>query len=213
MRLHRLIAIATPLVLTAGTAHAQDARLFQNAWFWGVHAGATSVGTARSTTSEIGTVGAEWLITRSMGGLYVSYDQASFRRTAAIRDVSTSSGARSVSINDMRTGSVAALAFPFHAGGFRPYAGLGFALSVLGGATAKPDSAGGSVPGDVAQRTENARSRTAVFVMGGAQYQMRRAAIFGQIEALPGDANFLITRPVTMITAGIRYNFGSSIER
>jgi hypothetical protein len=197
----------------APAAHAQQERLFQNAWFWGVHAGGTSVGTPVSPSSGATTVGAEWMITRSRGGLYVAYDQANFTRTSSIADPSSATGTQRVRIHDMRSGSIAGVVFPFEANGFRPYAGLGFALNVIGSAT--PIAGASSVPvtTDVSSRIEDARSQSSVFAMGGVQLQLRRTAVFGQFTAAPSQSAFLISRPLTSITAGVRYNFGSSIEQ
>lgn len=211
MRLHRLLVAASSLVLLPLTAAgAQQARLFDNAWFWGVHGGATEIGTPATATQAQATIGGEWLITRTTGGLYVSYDQTMFNRTSAVTDASAIGGLRRVSIHDMRTGSIAGMVFPWHSGGFRPYAGLGAQLAVLGSATAQTD-ANGAPSSDVDQRVEDARSRTAVFLMGGAQWQVRRAAVFGQVTMTPSDSQFLVSHATTSITAGVRYNFGSSI--
>jgi hypothetical protein len=206
-------ALAFTALCTAPTAHAQDAKLFQNSWFWGVHAGATYTGTTYSSGSS-GTLGAEWLLTRSVGGLYVSYDQAIFNSTGAVDDASEPNGYRAVSIHDMRTGSIGALAFPVQRGNFRPYAGLGLAISVIGKATPRAD-VGATQPIDpsVVQRTENTRSRSSLFFMGGGQWQVRKMALFGQISVTPSTSDFLIDGTVTQMSVGVRYNFGSSIER
>lgn len=212
MRLHRLLVAVSSLVLVpAAAAQAQSARLFDNSWFWGVHAGVTDVGTPATGVGAEPTIGGEWLITRSTGGLYVAYDQAMFNRTSAIADAAAVNGIRQVYIHDMRSGSIAGVAFPWHSGSFRPYAGLGMQLSVIGSAEPQTD-ANGAPSSDVAQRVENARSRTTVFLMGGAQWQVRRAALFGQVTVTPSDNQFLISRATTMIVGGVRYNFGSSIE-
>src|SRR5258707_135685 len=127
-----LCAAASPVI-------AQEARLFQNSWFWGLHAGSTNVGTTYASGSGASTLGGEWVITRQRGGLYVAYDQARFTRTAGIADPGTSSGTRAVTIHNMRTGSIAGLVFPFNMTKFRPYGGLGLSLNVLGDATPQPD--------------------------------------------------------------------------
>lgn len=213
MRLRRLfVAVLSLIIVPVTAAHSQEARLFDNSWFWGVHAGATEIGTPATGIQAHTTVGAEWLITRSDGGLYVAYDQAMFDRTSGIADASAVNGMRRVSIHDMRSGSIAAMAFPWHAGSFRPYAGIGAQLSVLGSAVAQTD-ANGAPTSDLASQVEDARSRTTVFFMGGAQWQVRRTAVFGQVTMAPSDSHFLVSRPMTMIVGGVRYNFGSSIER
>jgi hypothetical protein len=211
---HRRLLAALPLFLlvAAPSMRAQDVSLFDNSWFWGVHAGSTSIGTP-AQSANAATIGGEWMITRSTGGLYVAYDQANFTGSSAIVDNAAVGGLRSVSISDMRTVSLAAVAFPFHSSGFRPYAGLGVALSLIGSATAQGDTVGATVNSDVVQRVNDAKSRSSAFVMGGAQWQIRRTAIFAQVTAMPSNANFLVTKPVTTITGGVRYNFGTSIDR
>jgi len=211
-RLRLLTAVPLFLCIASATAHAQNEELFQNSWFWGVHAGVTSIGTPSTGTSEVGTLGAEWMITRSNAGLYIAYDQASFSKTSGILDPSSSNGVRPVALNDLRTVSVAGVAFPWHRGRFRPYAGLGFALSLVGSATIEPDSLNTPVPPTLGQTVDDARSRTSVFALAGAQWQINRAAIFAQGSFIPSSSDFLITKPITSIVAGIRYNFGSSID-
>lgn len=212
MRLGLLTIISLSLCVAAKTAHAQQEQLFQNSWFWGLHAGSTAIGTPAKTSGGVGTIGADWMITRTDGGLYASYDQASFTRMSAIADPSESSGMRPVSLRDMRTISVGGLAFPWHSGHFRPYAGLGYALSLIGSATAAPDSANTPVPTTLNQTIDNARSRSSIFAMVGGQWQVRRTAVFAQASFLPSSSEFLVTKSIATIVAGIRYNFGSSIE-
>jgi hypothetical protein len=117
-----------------------------------------------------------------------------------------------VSLHDMRTISIGGLAFPWHSGRFRPYAGLGYQLSLIGSATAQPDSANTPPPAALAQTIDNARSRSTIFAMLGGQWQVRRTAIFAQASFVPSSSEFLVTKPIATIVAGIRYNFGSSID-
>lgn len=209
----RLIA-AVPLLLclAATTAHAQQELPFRNSWFWGVHAGTTSIGTPAQATTQAATIGAEWMITRTDGGLYVAYDQANFSRTAGIADPSASGGLRPVALHDLRTVSIGGLAFPWHSGNFRPYAGIGYALSLVGSASIQPDSANTPVPSGLASNVDDARSRSSIFALAGAQWQLNRAAVFVQGSFIPSSSQFLVTKPITSITAGIRYNFGTSID-
>ena len=83
MRLLRALAVATAFTaLIAQTSAAQDGRQFKDAWFWGVKAGALSYSSASTDNGGAALVGAEWLITRTQGGLYLSFDQAFFTPTA-----------------------------------------------------------------------------------------------------------------------------------
>jgi hypothetical protein len=147
-----------------------------------------------------------------MGGLYAAYDQANFSRMSAIADPSATNGQRPVAIHDMRTVSLAGVAFPGQVKHVRPYAGLGFAISVIGSATPTPDSSG-TVSSDVAGRIDDARSHSTVFALIGAQWQVRRTAVFLQGTLMPSDNNFLANRSMTSVVLGVRYNFGSSIDR
>lgn len=213
-RTRRRLLAAVPILfcLAATTAHAQQEQLFRNSWFWGLHAGSTSIGTPTRSTGQASTVGAEWMITRTDGGLYVAYDQASFSRMSGVADPSASNGVRPVAIHDLRTISIGGVAFPWHAGHFRPYAGLGYALSLVGSADVQADSLNTAVPSGLSQNVDDARSRSSVFALAGAQWQINRAAVFAQASFIPSSSQFLVTKPMTTIMAGVRYNFGTSID-
>ncbi|HEY7898908.1 MAG TPA: hypothetical protein VIC03_10895 [Gemmatimonadaceae bacterium] len=212
MRLGLLAAVPLSLCLAASTLQAQQAQLFQNSWFWGLHAGSTAIGTPNSSTTQAGTIGADWMITRTDGGLYVAYDQASFTRTSGIADATAANGLRPISVRDLRTVSIGGLAFPWHANRFRPYAGIGYALSLVGNASVQPDSLNTAAPSGMAQAVDDARSRSSLFALAGAQWQIHRTAIYAQASFIPSSDQFLVTKPITSISLGIRYNFGSSID-
>ncbi|MEO7216680.1 MAG: hypothetical protein ABI026_00625 [Gemmatimonadaceae bacterium] len=207
-----LAAVPLAICLAATSAHAQQEQLFRNSWFWGLHAGTTAIGTPNASTTQAATIGADWMITRTVGGLYVAYDQANFNRTSGIADGSAANGIRPIAIHDMRTISVGGVAFPWHRDKFRPYAGLGYALSLVANAAVQADSLGTPTPVGVPQFVENARSRSSIFALLGAQWQVNRTAIYAQASFIPSSDQFLVTKTITSISAGIRYNFGSSIS-
>lgn len=207
-----LAAVPLSLCIAASALQAQQQQLFQNSWFWGLHAGSTSIGTPNSSTTQAGTIGADWMITRTSGGLYVAYDQASFNRTSAIADTLAPNGIRPVSVHDLRTVSIGGLAFPWHSNGFRPYAGVGYALSLVGNAAAQPDALNTPIPSATTQAVDNARSRSSLFAILGAQWQIHLTAIYAQASFIPSNDQFLVTKPITALSVGIRYNFGSSID-
>src|SRR3954469_18300478 len=79
MRLLRVLATTVGCaVLISHTSAAQGGRQFKDAWFWGLKTGAVSYSSAATNDGGAPFVGAEWLITRSSGGLYVSLDEAFF---------------------------------------------------------------------------------------------------------------------------------------
>ena len=211
---HLLAVIPALVCAAAPAAHAQQLQQgeppFANSWFWGLHAGTTSVGTATAATSQVATVGAEWMITRTDGGVYVAYDQSNFSRMGGVSDSTSANGMRPVSIRNLRSASLGALAFPWHQGGFRPYAGGGFTLSVIGSASVRPDALNTPTPPATVQAVENARSRSSLFALAGAQWQVSRTAIFAQASFVPASGAFPITKPMPTFVAGVRYNVGSA---
>jgi hypothetical protein len=60
----------------SATASAQANRYFDDSWFWGVKSGVATFSPTLGPSETAATYGAEWLITRTRGGLYVSFDQA-----------------------------------------------------------------------------------------------------------------------------------------
>jgi hypothetical protein len=57
------------------------------------------------------------------------------------------------------------------------------------------------------------RSRSSILGMAGVQIQTKRAAIFAQETMLPSNNDFMITSVLSFFEFGVRYNFGSSIDR
>ncbi len=206
-------SLATGLALLSAipaTAAAQDSRPFTDAWFWGVKGGATMART--NVESEVApTVGLDWLITRSRGGLYLSLEQAFFDSMRG--QVQDQSGAMSdVTLKNFRRASFALVAFPGSFETVRPYAGLGMALNLV--QRARPVDEAFASP-ELLQRIEERRSRTAVVFMGGVQAAVGRSSVFAQAVAMPTGREFLLNGDNTtyMLEAGVRLNVGSAIER
>ena len=120
------VALATVLPLAAS---AQEGRHFKNAWFWGAKAGITSFSTDRVKNAVAPSLGVEWLITRSRGGLYASFDQAFFEEETVI--YTQAYGPHTIQMQNMRRVTLAGLAFPFNIGTLRPYGGVGLAFQDL----------------------------------------------------------------------------------
>ena len=120
------LALATVL---PSVAMAQEGRLFKNAWFWGAKGGFTSFSTDRVKNAVAPSLGVEWLITRSRGGLYASYDQAFFDEETVV--FTQAYGPHTVRMENMRRVTLAGLAFPFNIGTLRPYGGVGLAMNFI----------------------------------------------------------------------------------
>ena len=205
------VAVIATFVVTAG-ASAQEMRNFDNSWFWGFKSGInTFTAPGRGNTSTVD-MGIDWLITRTKGGLYVSGNQSIFERDITVFDNGAATN-RTVRINDLRRITLAGVAFPKHFGGITPYAGLDYTIVVLGDARVFVDSASAFPSNAFLDEVESKRSRSAVVGMGGVQIQTMRFAIFAQETMVPSNPSFLFSSVLSFFEFGLRWNFGSSIER
>jgi hypothetical protein len=213
--MQKLRAVAVALVATvvvSASAHAQY-RNFDNSWFWGFKAGVNTFSVPGEGNRSTPDLGIDWLITRTKGGLYVSANQSIFQQDLDFADPASTTGTRTVRVNDMRRLSLAGVAFPKHFGGITPYVGLGYTIVVLGDARIFVDSANTFPENSFFDAVENERSRSAVLGMVGVQIQTKRAAIFAQETVLPSNNRFLFSSVLNFLEFGIRYNFGSSIDQ
>jgi hypothetical protein len=211
----RLTAGLALVTMVPAVAAAQSERPFADSWFWGVKGGAMTVKT--NTDSKIApTVGAEWLITRTRAGLYISLEQGFFDDMAAsVADTSVTGGARPVAIRNFRRAAFSLMAFPKQWGSVRPYAGLGLSLNLVQRAQPVGTFATNEGKDEVMQRVEDRRSRTSVLFMGGVQGDVGPVALFAQATAMPTGSRFLLSGDdnTYMLEAGVRINMGSAIER
>ncbi len=205
------------LVCTASlsaTASAQQSRFFDDSWFWGVKSGVATFSPTLGENETAATYGGEWLITRSRGGLYVSFDQANVSTVSAVLDANASDGVRPVTVDKLRRIGFAALVFPKRFGRVRPYAGLGLSVDVVGSATPQLSAKESSVDDAVFQRIDENRSQAGVLGMAGLQVQFERLAVFGQASVVGGQSSFLLgNSALGFFEGGVRYNFGSSRSR
>ena len=206
------VAVVATLVVSA-SANAQEMRNFDNSWFWGFKSGINTFSAAGHGNTSTVDLGVDWLITRTRGGLYVSGNQSIFKRDVDVYDPASNTSQRTVQVSDLRRISFAALAFPKHFGGITPYAGVGYMIAVLGDARVYADTANTFPNNAFLDKVEAARSRGAVMGMAGVQIQTRRAAIFAQETMLPSNGNFLFSSVLSFFEFGVRYHFGSSIDR
>jgi hypothetical protein len=210
----RVVAVALIAAsIVSASAHAQERRNFDNSWFWGAKAGINTFSAPGHGNTSTANFGIDWVITRTHGGLYVSGDQSTFERDVEVFDPTSNTGMRTVRVNDLRRVSVAALAFPKHFGGITPYGGVGYMIAVLGDARVFVDDTNTFPTNAFFDQVDEARSRGSILGMGGVQIQTRRAAIFAQETLLPSNSRFLFSSVMSFFEFGVRYNFGSSIDR
>jgi|SRR5579862_263415 len=225
MRSIKTLSGAAMLAFSITTAaNAQAARPFADSWFWGIHGGAmtysganTADPTQAGSTSAAPTVGVDWLITRTNGGLYLSYSQAFLSTQGAILNGPTSadSGFRPVSVSGMRRFELAAMAFPGDFVRWHPYVGLGVSFKYLANV-----QAGGAFTNqrqiDFASSTvENAKAALGPAFIAGGQYRLKRMSVFGQLLVTSVGQDFLLYNghyASVSTEFGLRYNIGSSID-
>ena len=214
MRTTRLFFAGLVCAVTfTGAASAQESRYFDDGWFWGVKSGVATFSPTLGSSETAATYGGDWLITRNRGGLYVSFDEANVSTISAVLDASTSEGFRPVSVEKLRRIGIAGVVFPKRFGRFRPYAGLGLSMDLVGTAVPMVSGSNDDVDDAVFDRIEDRRSQAGVLGMAGGQFQFERLAVFGQVSVVPGQSNFLLGDNVLgFFEAGVRYNFGSSRE-
>ena len=202
-----IAGLLSAALIPAG-ATAQRTRDFEDSWFWGVKAGVSTFSPTFGKSETAATYGAEWLITRTHGALYVSVDETNMSSLSAVFDPSADGGFRPVQVDKLRRVGFAALAFPKRFGRFRPYAGLGVTVNVVGSADPLVSSEDDELDDVVFERIDERRSQAAFMGMGGVQAQFNKAAFFIQATVAPASSKFLLSdSSLGFFEAGIRYNF------
>jgi hypothetical protein len=221
MRFLRVLAVATGFVaLLSQSSAAQDQRQFKDAWFWGAKAGALSYSSATTTNGGAPLIGAEMLITRTYGGLYMSFDQAFFTTLGGFQDRDPdSSFVRYAQLKNMRRFTMAGMAFPMQTRNIHPYFGGGLVFQQIAAASLTTGTIN-SVRYQIA--LDSIQSKKAAFspiFIGGAQVRYKPLSAFGQVTVVPMQSSFFLSNPNTSrsfnasLEFGVRYNVGSSIDR
>lgn len=218
MRSIRALMAAAAVVVLPTIASAQQARGFQDAWFWGLKAGGLALADSGQTYVQAPSVGVDWLITRTHGGLYVSGSQTFFsQHTLIARDpVSPDSGFRSVSLKNLRRVDLALVGFPGQSLRFHPYVGFGLTLNAI--ADADPEGPFSNTD-QITFAEEVIQEHKVAFtplLMGGAQWRLRYASVFGQFMLNPMHQDFLLYNGKSWNIGyefGLRYNIGNAIDR
>lgn len=219
MRKLRTLTIAAAIVATLPTlAAAQSGRDFKDAWFWGVKAGGFTLADSGGRTVQAPTVGLDWLITRTHGGVYMAASETFFsQHTFTLQDPFTAdSGFRPIKIKNLRRFEVMAMGFPGEYKRWHPYAGAGFTLSAIATATAEGVFSTVDQVNFAAQVIHDDKVSFSPLFMAGAQYRMRGFSLFGQFSLSPTQHSSLLYNGQSWgfsYEGGLRYNIGSSIDR
>ncbi len=221
MRLHRVLAAAISLTaLLSQASAAQDGRQFKDAWFWGVKGGGLLYASPTTSGAAAPMVGAEWLITRTSGGLYLSFDQSFLKTTGGFVDRDPDSTfTRNVTLKNLRRFTIAAMVFPMQQRDLHPYAGFGMALHQIAGAALESGPATEARYAIALDSIQRKKTAFSPMLIGGVQARLRPFSVFGQIAASPSQQAFFLYNPDggrafnLSLEFGARYNVGSSIDR
>jgi hypothetical protein len=206
-----------PGLLAAQAAGSAGSSNFNDSWFWGINGGVMlfTAGTGSDVQVTAPTVGGEWLITRTRVALRLSIVQAFFDEQGGLPDSTVPGGMRPVSVSDWRRYAAEVLFIPAAYGDLRPYGGLGLSLNVLRDAFPTGGFPSQGAADSTFALVEERGSRAAINFLAGAQLNVGRSALFMQASAMPTRNRFLFNRShyTFQVEAGLRYNFGSSIEK
>lgn len=199
---------------TTGRAAVAAARQgWADSWFWGARAGVLRFGTNTAGMVAAPTVGADWLVTRSRTALLLGADQAFYDRTAGLATGAVGEPVLPVRIRDARRYSATVLASPVAGRRVRPYAGVGMALEVIG--QAQPVGTGADATDPRQAQVDEAASRIALHLLGGAQAQWGRWAGFAQASLTPARTRGTLWNRGQSATLqlGVRLNAAPSVDR
>src|SRR6185312_11760736 len=203
------------------TGSAQSAtRPFADSWYWGVYWGITSLSTTPGTGNlhtTAPTVGLDWMLTRQKFALNIFANQSYFSTTSSIADVN-GTGPLPVGINDMRQVGFSVMLFTPEIKAIKPYVSLGYSFNFVNSAKLGPCAACTTAAADSnATQIVDARAMGKIFANVGAMWVYKRWAPFVQLSVMPtqGASDWYIngTGFTTGAVVGIRYNFGTSIDK
>jgi hypothetical protein len=219
MRTIRGLAIAiAALALVPQLSSAQLGRRFENAWFWGGKTGMLVYSTVNVSNQVAPVFGAEWLITRRRGGLYVSVDHAIMTQTAQYlnADMLPDTSIADMELKDIRRYNLAAMIFPDLGRWVRPYVGLGASLTQVAHATNRAAYSSSAEEMSTEGLISDYKATLAPMSIVGVQLRLPLASVFAQGTAMATPQRFFLRGSNTFtysLEAGVRYNIGSSIER
>ncbi len=222
MRMVRTVAATfAGMMLVPAVAFAQAsapaAAPSRDAWYWGINGGAMMFNAGYDSEKAVTapSVGGEWFIMRQRFALRISVQQAFFEEQSAVYDPTVPGASRPVDVKDWRRYAVEVFAMPSGDRFFLPYAGGGVALNVLQNATPQGSFVSQESLEQVYTDVDEFSTRASLVGTVGAQANLGRSAIFAQASAMPTRNAFLLNRSnyTIALEAGIRYTFGSAIEK
>jgi hypothetical protein len=219
MRTIRGLAIAiAALALVPQVGGAQLGRRFENAWFWGAKVGGLVYSTAAATNQLAPVFGAEWVITRRYGGLYVSVDHGLMTEEAQYlnADMLPDTSIIDMELKDIRRYNFAALVFPDMGRWIRPYVGLGASMTQVARARNRAPYTSQDEMLSTEGIISDYKATLSPLSIVGVQLRLPLASVFAQATAMQTPERFFLRGENSFtysVEAGIRYNVGSSIGR
>jgi hypothetical protein len=159
------------------------------------------------------------MITRTKGGLYASFDYLYFKdQIVAINDSISPLDTldRTVFLSGMRRFTLAGMIFPLQSYWVHPYFGLGVSVNHISKAEPVGTYRNGTQEQLVLATVQEFRSTATPIVIVGTQLKLLLMSVFGQATVSPAHDNFFLftgNNWRVSFEGGLRYNFGSSIDR
>jgi hypothetical protein len=162
--------------------------------------------------------GAEWVITRRRGGLYVSFDHGIMTETGQYlnADMLPDTSIADMELKDIRRYNMAAMIFPDLGRWVRPYIGLGASLTQIARATNRAAYTSSAEEMSTEGLISDYKATLSPLTIAGVQLRLPLASVFAQGTAMATPQRFFLRGGNTFtysLEAGIRYNIGSSIDR
>jgi hypothetical protein len=219
MRAIYAVAVAMLVALDVSSADAQSTRGFKDSWFWGVKAGGTFYQVQSDPDGSLAPMGGvDWLITRTNGGLYASFDHSFFQDQSVF--INDSVGPvdtipRRVFLSGMRRFMLAGMLFPYQRKYLQTYFGLGAMLNQIDKAEPEGDFRNPTQEVLVNATVREFRTSLTPVVIVGVQLRLLYFSGFVQGTSTRATRNFFLFNGNnwrSTVEAGLRYNIGSSID-
>jgi opacity protein-like surface antigen len=203
-------------LLPAAAASQAAGAPIENSWFWGAGGGRFSFPTYFHRV-DAPMISADWLITRQRWALQVYASQAYFTDSSTVSDPN-SSGLRKALMTDMRRIGFQGIMLLPNWTWFRPYVGAGYSFNYVKQATPIGTFFNSAAARDSAeQRIGDARAQAKATFSGGFMVTWHKFAPYAQVTVMPtkGTGDWLVNGDgaTQFWEVGLRYNFGSAIER
>lgn len=230
MRSSRLVVLSLAAVAAVGLTPSAGAAQsttqgFADSWYWGAYGGYTSFATAfgaQNLHTNAPSIGIDWMITRSKFAVDIFADQSYFSTVSSITSP-TGSGPLPVNINDMRRLGFSMMLFTPQIKSVKPYFNLGYSFNFINSAALRtcanctaPVTTQAAADSNQ-QAIVDARAMGKVFGGIGAMWVYKKFAPYAQFSVMPtqGVSDWYIngTGFTTMWSIGLRYNFGTSIDK